>query len=74
MFFFLGCKQDSIKFQRESKFSEMVDGLNKDNPKQTIKKSSGVIILKDENTQKQNFNSPNFGPGEINFDLPIKIK
>ena len=66
----LGCKHEQIKFYRESAASNL---MNKFNPeKEKANTPSGMIILKDEkNSSGQNIN---FGPRDINFDLPIKIK
>ena len=72
-FVLIGCKQQTIKFHRESKFSELMNKFgNEENKKKVLKKSSGVIIYKDNSNNTSG--GVNFGPGEINFDLPIKFK
>ena len=66
--FLFGCKHETIKFYRESAASSMV---NKFAPKkQNAKPNSGIIILKDE-TSESNIN---FGPRDINFDMPVRFK
>ncbi len=71
---FYGCKKESIKFYRESAVSKALNGFQ-DNfgTKSQVKKSSGVVIYKDTSYQNNN-KGQGFGPAEINFDLPIRIK
>ena len=68
---FSACKHDKIKFYRESRVDSMMKsfGVQKASPVKV--NSSGVIILRDESSNKS---SINFGPGDINFDLPVKFK
>lgn len=68
--FLFGCKDNKIQFYRESKAQEL---MNKFSTQQQNKPSirSGVVILKDESGYNSNIK---FGPGDINFDLPVKIK
>ncbi len=63
----------SIKFYRESKASSLNN--NTRDQKDVLKKSSGVIIYKD-NSQKKgpSLKTIDFGPKDIDFDLPIKFK
>ena len=66
--FLFGCKHDTIKFYRESAASTMI---NKFAPqKSNVKVNSGIIILKDEVNQS----NINFGPRDINFDMPHRFK
>ena len=66
--FLFGCKHDSIKFYRESAAANV---LNKFGPqKSQAKVKFGVIILKDE----ANESNINFGPRDINFDMPVRFK
>ena len=65
-----GCKHDKIKFYRESA-AENIKKSFPNNKKSEVKiNSSGVIILKDESYKNININ---FGPKDINFDLPSKF-
>ena len=70
---FLGCKNDSIQFKRDSKFSELINGLQLPSSEPKVKKSSGVMIYRDEQQTKNQSSSSNFGPGDINFDLKMKF-
>ena len=66
--FLFGCKHDTIKFYRESAASSM---LSKFGPqKESVKVNSGIIILKDETNQS----NINFGPRDLNFDMPARFK
>ena len=67
-FFLFGCKVEKIQFYRESQAQNLIDKFQ--NKKPQVKKSSGMIILKDE--PNDNFNI-RFGPSDINFDLPAKF-
>ena len=68
-----GCKNDKIKFYRESKVQELLHGFQDDNDKKDlIKKSSGIIIYKDNSSKNSSNQSINFGPKDLNFDLKIK--
>ena len=67
--FLFGCKVEKIQFNRESQAQAFVNKLNNKSNTQ-IKKSSGMIILKDESSNNVNIK---FGPSEVNFDLPVKF-
>lgn len=71
-FFLFGCKHESIKFYRESAASDFVKKMKIGDDNDAKKRSSGIIILKDDSQNRNN--SVNFGPKEIDFDMPIKIK
>ena len=74
--FIAGCANNSIQFKRDSKFSEVMQNFQLPDNKPKVKRSSGVVIYKDE-TQNNNKNSntnSNFGPRDITFDMPIKLK
>ncbi|MBQ8476195.1 hypothetical protein IJ670_00820 [bacterium] len=71
---FLGCKHDAIQFYRESKVSEMMKDLQNNQNHTSVKKSSGIVIYKDESNTPSNTPSLNFGPRDIEFDMPIKFK
>ncbi len=72
------CKQQSIKFYRESKAQEVVNDikLKENQPKgREVFKSSGVIIYKDNSVNNSSDRkNVNFGPKDIKFDLPDKIR
>ena len=63
-----GCKHDTINFYRESSASKLMRSMNND--KARIQPGSGIIILHD-NPSGLNIN---FGPKDINFDMPARIK
>ena len=69
-----GCKKEGIKFYRESKVQELMHGFQEQNDKNkdVIKRSSGIIIYKDNSNKNSNNQSINFGPKDLNFDLKIK--
>ena len=69
--FLFGCKHETIKFYRESAATTLIDKF-KGEEASSKKSNSGVIILKDENYQ--NNNNINFGPRDINFDMPVRFK
>ena len=69
--FLLGCEHEKIKFYRESAASSLINKINAPT-KQPVKTSSGMIIIKDENDDSR-FNI-NFGPKDINFDMPARFK
>ena len=68
---FLGCKNDKIQFNRESKFSDVMNSIQSDKP--TVRRSSGVVIYKD-NSSAAPSNDQNRPTNDMNFDLPIKFK
>lgn len=68
--FLFGCKDNKIQFYRESKAQELMNKFSiQQQNKPTVR--SGVIILKDNSSKNS---SVNFGPSDINFDLPVRIK
>lgn len=68
-----GCKNESIKFYRESKVQNLMhDFQSQDEQKGVIKKSSGIIIYKDTSNDAKSQSGTHFGPKDINFDLPVK--
>ncbi len=67
-----GCKKDGIKFYRESKVDEIMHDFKKQEEKDTVKKSSGIIIYKDNSNKNSGSSGINFGPRDLNFDLRIK--
>ncbi|MBR2069501.1 MAG: hypothetical protein IJ877_07055 [Candidatus Gastranaerophilales bacterium] len=74
---FVGCQNDAIKVYRESSVSKMMKDLKfAQEDHSTVKKSSGVVIYKDETSEnrKKNSQSMNFGPRDVDFDMPIKLK
>jgi uncharacterized protein YycO len=77
-FILSACKHDTINFKPESKVSQMMKNISKNNSsgnskKSVLKKSSGVIIYKDT-SNTDNSGGVQFGPKEIKFDLPIRMK
>ena len=68
-FLLFGCKHDSIKFYRESAAGNLINKFKTNNTQ--TKKTPGMIILKDESS---NSGGVNFGPGDINFDMPVRFK
>lgn len=70
---FYGCKSESIKFYRESAVSKALNSFNQNDDKWQIKKSSGIFIYKDTSYQNNN-KGQKFGPADINFDMPIRMK
>ncbi len=69
--FLFGCKHETIKFYRESAASTLIDKF-KTEEDNAVKKSSGMIILRDDNSD--NKNGIQFGPRDINFDMPVRFK
>ncbi len=73
IFIFAGCSQNSIKFERDSKFGEFMNNFQKPEKPQ-VKKSSGLVIYSDESkSSNQKQNNSDSGIGDINFDLPMKF-
>lgn len=67
----LGCQHEQIKFYRESAASSLINKIG-NTSKPQVKSSSGIIILRDENeSSKVNIN---FGPRDIIFDMPARLK
>ena len=69
-FFLFGCKNQQIQFYRESAASTLIDKFKTNQP--TSSKSSGMLIIKDESSSSSQ--GVKFGPGDINFDMPVRIK
>ena len=67
--FLFGCKNNQIKFYRESQAESIINKFSQN--KAHVNKSSGMIILRDESNNNSNIK---FGPSDLNFDLPVKIK
>ena len=68
-----GCKSETIKFYRESKVQDVIQNLKEqDNEKDVVKKSSGIIIYKDNSYHNSESSGIKFGPRDINFDLRTK--
>ena len=69
---FFGCTNNSIEFKRDSVFSEMMKGID-NSPEPKVRKSSGVVIYKDNAQQnKSNANTGN-SSNDMNFDLKVKF-
>ena len=66
------CTVQKIEFKRES----AVDKLLKETTvqKDSIKKNKNIYIYKYNDNKKINNGNMKFGPNDLNFDLPIKIK
>ena len=64
-----GCKHSTIEFYRESKANSLMQKFS--NKKAPASVKSGIIILKDDNYNESNIN---FGPRDIIFDMPMKLK
>ena len=70
--FLFGCSHEKIKFYRESAASSLMNKFGNQNEKIKPMTSSGVIIL---NTKKPDYKiNINFGPRDINFDMPTRFK
>ena len=76
-FVLFGCKNDGIKFYRESGVQQLMNdakenlNINSNTPT-TTRSKSGVVIYKDNSTSNTTGGSANFGPKDINFGVPIK--
>lgn len=68
--FLLGCQNSQIKFNRESAASSLLNKFSTNEKPQV--KGHGIIILRDESSSLNN--NINFGPRDINFDMPAKFK
>ena len=72
-----GCQGGSIQFYRESKVQKVMKDVLPQQKKDEVVRSSGIVIYKD-NTSNNNYKNGSseirFGPKDINFDLPIKMK
>lgn len=69
-------QKGTIKIRHESKIKSIKENYEAQNSKKGIvKKSSGVIIYKDNSTQNfDGLKNVNFGPRDINFDIKVKVK
>ena len=63
---FSGCQNNSISFSRDSQVSEFMKNMQS-GPSPTVKRSSGVVIYKDEGQGKKNLPAMDFGPRDIGF-------
>ena len=66
--FLFGCKVEKIKFYRESAASDFLNQINE--PRKQPKSRPGIINLRDDDSK---FNM-NFGPSDLNFDMPMRFK
>lgn len=72
---YTGCKRTSIQFNRESSAAKVLNAINQNSPKKDVlKKSSGIIIYKDNSStdKNKNYKNPQFGPKDLDFDIKIK--
>lgn len=66
------CSTQKIEFKRESAFDKvMKDAMQQ---KDSIKQNNNIYIYKYNDNKKIDNSSIKFGPKDVNFDLPIKIK
>lgn len=68
--FLFGCQHDQIIFNRESQAANLIKKFS--NQDAQTKKTPGMIILKDDSDDSRI--NINFGPRDINFDMPAKFK
>jgi len=77
-FILFGCTQDGkIKFYRESALNQTLEDVkNTFQQQDTVTKSSGIVIYKDNSEAQKNRQAQGvaFGPKDIDFDLPVKFK
>ena len=76
-FVLFGCKNEKIKFYRESGVQQLMDNakeslnFNSDSSSVTTTKSkSGVVIYKDNSTKDTTGGRATFGPRDIQFGVP----
>ena len=67
-----GCKNETIKFNRESQAGNLLEQITPKKQKDVTRKSGGMIIIKEQ--KKNNSFYGNFGPVDIKFDMPEAIK
>ncbi len=75
-FVLFGCKRDGIQFYRESAINSVFSGIQNEENKDKVSKSSGLVIYKDgstHNNDKIKTEDKKFGPKDLDFDLPIKF-
>ncbi len=66
------CSTQKIEFKRESAFDKvMKDAMPQ---KDSIKRNNNIYIYKYNDGKKIDNSNMKFGPKDVNFDLPIKIK
>lgn len=68
--FLFGCQHDQIIFNRESQAANVIKKFSNQNTQ--TKKVPGMIILKDDSADSKI--NINFGPKDINFDMPVRFK
>ena len=70
-----GCKRNSIEFNTQTRVQNILNDVLP-NKKDEVIKSSGIVIYRDNTSEKQNGNVKKneirFGPRDINFDMPLK--
>ena len=69
-----GCRQDGIKFYRESgvqQFMNEVTGSQKPTST-TTRSSSGIVIYRDNTTKDSTGGSANFGPKDPDFNMHLR--
>lgn len=73
---FCGCQNQDLKIHKETTTETwMKDAKQANQAKGVLKKSSGVIIYKENSANgSSTFGEVKFGPKDINFDLPARIK
>lgn len=70
-----GCKKHAINIQHENAVQRTLHSFEKQiEKKDVIKKSSGIIIYKDNSYQDNSINKKNirFGPKNPDFDIKLK--
>ena len=67
-----GCKNEGIKFYRESGVEHFMNDMSNNHNSTTTKSSSGVVIYKDNSTTDSTSGKAHFGPNDLNFDINIK--
>lgn len=67
------CKHDSIKFYRESAVTTLKNQVKQLNvgTKKQVDKSSGVVIYKTNETTNATGKNYQFGPKDLDFDMPV---
>lgn len=77
-FVFAGCKNDAIRFYRESAVENTMKTFHSINApkKDEVTRSGGLVIIRDNTSSRGNseMNNLKFGPENMDFDLPVKFK
>lgn len=75
-FILTGCQSQTITIKHETAASVLNNAPKEvEKPKSIVKNSSGIIIYKDvTSTADVNVGKINFGPREVNFDLPSTVR